>query len=207
MQSTEMHGTEEQAKKPARKKIFVSGMIQGRMLGRLATYWVIYHLVLFHSMFLYHYMQYWGETLAGAQSEPFLELYGSFASNHYSIIICAVAVFPIIFWDMMSLTHRVAGPLVRFRTAMNQLAQGETVEKIKLRDGHLLIEFQDAFNAYLDTLESSKGESGKNSLADNATRPDADELAEAILEDAVALQQMTSSSPQAMAPNGVAADS
>ena len=140
------------AKKHARKQIFVSRKIQGRIVARLATYWVVYHLVLLHAMFLYHYLLYRGQLLADSLMAPvpFFELYGGFLSQNFSLMLCAAAVFPLILWDMMKLTHRVAGPLVRFMSTLKQLEGGEKVRPVRLREGDLLVELQGAFNSYLE---------------------------------------------------------
>ena len=68
-----------------------------------------------------------------------------------TLLILAAALSPIVLWDMLKLTHQIAGPLVRFRNALQKMAIGEPVAKIKLRDGDLLVEFQDAFNEFLDS--------------------------------------------------------
>lgn len=134
-----------------RKKIYVSRLIQGGMLARLTLYWCVYHLVLWHAMFLFRYVEYREELFAGGEAVPFATFYSDFASQHFSMVICALAVFPIVFWDMMRITHRIAGPLVRFQHTFRQLTRGEKVSPIVLRKGDLLVELQDAVNDFLTT--------------------------------------------------------
>jgi len=57
------------------------------------------------------------------------------------MILYVLAVFPLILWDMMKVTHRVAGPLVRFGNTLKRLEQGEKVQEVRLRKGDLLVEF------------------------------------------------------------------
>jgi len=140
--------------KHARKKLFVSRKIQGRMLLKLALYWGVYHLVLWHAMFVYRYLQYRADVLGGATQVPFAELYSTFVTQHYSMILCAVGLFPIIFWDMVKVTHRIAGPLVRFQNKLRDMKNGERPEPIKLRKGDLLVDLQDAFNEYVAILDT-----------------------------------------------------
>ena len=141
--------------KRARKQIYNSQKIQGPIVARLATYWVVYHLVLLHGMFLFHYFLYRGQLLADSQmtTVPFSELYSSFLSQNSSLLLCSVAFFPLILWDMLKLTHRVAGPLVRFMSTLKQLEGGEKVEPVRLREGDLLVELQTAFNSYLKAAD------------------------------------------------------
>jgi hypothetical protein len=133
-----------------RRQIYVNRTIQGRMLRRFALMWFVYHFVLWNAMFLYRYLQYRGELLAGSAPQPFAELYSQFFAQHYSLMVCSLAVLPVLLWDMVRMTHRVAGPLVRFQKALGELAEGRTVDRIQIRDGDLLLEFQDAFNEFLE---------------------------------------------------------
>lgn len=141
------------AKDHRRKKEFVNKKIQGKLLVRLAVYWIVYHVMLWHAMFLYRFMYYRGEVLAGGRSLSFSQLYSQFVETHFSLIVCAVLVFPVILWDMLKLSHKVAGPLVRFQHALRQLGRGEYVERISLRKGDLLTDYQDAFNEFLDQTQ------------------------------------------------------
>ena len=38
-------------------RLFVNREIQGRMLGRLAVYWMGYHLILWHALFLAEWLR------------------------------------------------------------------------------------------------------------------------------------------------------
>jgi len=135
-----------------RKQVYVNRIIQGRMLRRFAVMWLVYHAVLWNSMFLYRYLQYRGELLAGAPAQPFAELYAQFFQQHYSVLICAAAVLPVLLWDMIRMTHRIAGPLVRFQRALSEIAEGRPVDRVQIRKGDLLLEFQDEFNHFLERI-------------------------------------------------------
>ena len=142
--------TQQPTKRSRRRKVYVNPMIQGRLLVRMAVYWGLYHVVLWHAMFLYRFLQYRDAVLEGAPVVPFWDLYTSFVSHNYPVIVCALAVFPVVLWDMLSQTHRVAGPLVRFQNAMRQLLAGVRVDRIQLRKDDLLMDFQDTFNEFLE---------------------------------------------------------
>lgn len=136
--------------KKLRKKSFVNRKLQGKFLTRLVGYWAFYHLVLWHSLFVVDLMRNeLGSVVVDAPRRSFGELYANFAEGHKVMLFLMVAMLPVVLRDMVRLTHQVAGPLVRFRDALRKLADGQQVEKIKLRDGDLLTEFQDAFNAFL----------------------------------------------------------
>ncbi len=55
-------------------------------------------------------------------------------------------------WDVVRVTHRVAGPLVRFRECLKALSRGEHVPFVRIRKGDYLVDMERAFNEYLATL-------------------------------------------------------
>lgn len=139
-----------------RKQLFVDGFLQGRTLRHIVFYWTVYHLFLWNAMFFYRYLQYRGELMAGGRPQTFIELYRQFALEHYSMIVCAMAILPLVVWDVLVLTHKIAGPLVRFQKCLKQLSHGERVTPVQLRRGDLLLGFQDAFNEYIASLDQSR---------------------------------------------------
>jgi len=61
---------------------------------------------------------------------------------------------PIVVWIGIRLTHRVAGPLVRISSALQQLAQGDYAVQIKLRDGDALVDLADTVNLLASALRA-----------------------------------------------------
>ena len=55
--------------------------------------------------------------------------------------------------DAINYTHRIVGPIYRFRKAVQALKNGEDMEPIRLRDGDYLQELKDEFNEMLAVLE------------------------------------------------------
>jgi hypothetical protein len=138
-----------------RKKIFVSRVIQGRIVARVAAYWVMYHFVLWHALFAYHYVadRLSSDALAG---RSFQAIYGEFVDQYQPLLFCALAMLPVFLVDLVHITHKIAGPLVRFQRALRAMCAGEPVERIKLRKGDLLIELEDAFNEYIDAYQHTR---------------------------------------------------
>ncbi len=167
-----MSDANKQANKQKRRRVFVSRMIQGRLVLRVVGFWFVYHFVLVAAMFLYHYARYFGEQLAGGPAQSFAELFQQFYVTNSSLVVCALAVLPLVVWDAVKTTHRIAGPLVRFQKVLNQMAEGEKVERIKLRDGDLLVELQDAFNAYIDKRNETPEPTEPNAIDERLSRLD-----------------------------------
>ncbi len=69
---------------------------------------------------------------------------------HSRFWMTAVLVVMLVAVDALRLSHRIAGPLHRFRVALRQWRSGEIPDRIRLRDGDLLHEFCEEVNAALD---------------------------------------------------------
>ncbi len=152
-----------------RNRLFVNRDIQGRLLARTALYWMLYHGVLWMAMFLYRYAEHRGAILAGAEPRPFAELYGQFVREQFSMWICAIAILPIVLWDLLKFSHRVVGPLVRFQRTLESLTVGKQVDAVRLRNGDLLFDLQTSFNQYLTSLRTMELE--KNVAESKPTLP------------------------------------
>lgn len=139
-----MHNHPEQ-----RRQKFVNWKIQGTLLTRLATYAVLYHLILWNVMFLHRYLQYRGEMQVGGRAQTFLELYGNFANQNISMIICAVCLLPVLMWDGLRFSHWIAGPLVRVQSVLKDLSQGHRSGEIALRKDDLAVQLVESVNELL----------------------------------------------------------
>jgi len=137
--------------KSRRSRIYLGGMFQGTLVKRLAIAWVAYHLLLFHAMFAVWCLE-GARPAADAEVETSLiEKYESFAWQNRLLIFGACAAGPILLWDVVRCTHRVAGPLLRLENMLLRMAKGETFSEIKFRKGDWLTSLERALNAYLSS--------------------------------------------------------
>lgn len=133
-----------------RTRIFVSREIQGKILGRLLKYWLLYNFAVWHALLLIDIERYGVATLlSGGKGLSLYEYYLEFTSQHIFLLVAGIALAPFLLWDMLKLTHQIAGPLVRFRNSLEKMAEGKQVDPIKLRKGDLMSEFLAAFNGLL----------------------------------------------------------
>ncbi len=182
-----------------RKKLFVNREIQGRLLARTALYWVLYHAVLWMAMFFFRYAEHRGAVMAGAEPRQFSDLYGQFVHEHQSLWLCALAILPIVLWDLLKFSHRVVGPLVRFQRTLQSLTAGQTVQEVRLRNGDLLFDLQTTFNQYLASLRTLQSESKFAAQLGGMNAPNSDdELIESQL--TKELQQLHTEVQAACAP-------
>ena len=127
-----------------RKKLYVSKTIQGRILLRVTAYWILYHVVLFHVLFLSS-----GLTIDGSYAS-FFDAYADFFWRNSMLLLCAAAVFPIIFRDMLRMTNRVVGPFIRIERTLKAMTEGRRVEPLTVRKRDLVHEFVTAFNNFIE---------------------------------------------------------
>lgn len=131
------------SKQENRRKLYVSGPIQGRLLKKFCIYWVIYHVLL--GMFLVV-----NTLVSSSHPESVGQLLTTIWYEHHRLIALVTATFPIVFVGILRTTHRIAGPLIRFERALAEMAEGKRIEKIRLRQHDMLVEFQDAMNAFIE---------------------------------------------------------
>lgn len=61
---------------------------------------------------------------------------------------------PFLIWDLIKLTNRIAGPLFRFETLLNDFGKTGKLNAAKLREGDLLTDYQQRFNAFVVVLHA-----------------------------------------------------
>jgi hypothetical protein len=135
--------------KSRRKRTFVNARVQGRVVGRVASYWILYHIVLWHGLFVFRYAQIRMSGDEAQLMQPVSSVYWQFCIDHTPLLIAAFLIMPLFMLDFIRLTHRVVGPLVRAGNALQQLMQGKRVPEVEFRKGDLLTEFETTFNDFL----------------------------------------------------------
>lgn len=127
-----------------RKRVWID-TFQTRSVRRILAYLVIYLFVLGNLLFIWR-------LLNEGPGDPLEQYFRSFA-DHAPAVVCLVVLMPILAWDTVKFSHRLVGPVVRFRRAMQEIAEGQPIRPIKLREGDFLTEMRDDFNRMLETLQ------------------------------------------------------
>jgi len=127
-----------------RTRIWVHSF-QTRLALRICGYLGIFLVVLLNFLFAWRL---WQE----GPGNP-VEQFGRMLRDYLPFWVCLAALVPVIAWDAIRFTHRLVGPVVRFRQTVRDVAAGEPVRPIKLRENDYLTEFRDDFNAMLDALQ------------------------------------------------------
>ncbi len=66
---------------------------------------------------------------------------------------CLIVTLVLIFYNALKISHRVAGPLYRFRAVMKQIQDGDADARIRIRKTDYLLEFADSMNEFLEWVE------------------------------------------------------
>jgi hypothetical protein len=167
---------------PFRNRRFVDRRIQGRLIARVGLYWMLYHVLLWHALLVYWYVQF--RMMAGVDSTQvsFGEQFGQLAAVYAPVLLCGLLTLPVVLVDMLHVSHRIAGPLVQLGGVLRDLKEGRAVDRVDLRREDLLTKFQQEFNTYLAWLGRSSSPSAAEaenprSLSGSTTGIDA-EIAE-----------------------------
>jgi sensor histidine kinase YesM len=127
-----------------RKQIWVDSF-QTKLSLRIGGYLVVFFLVFCNLLFVW-------KMIEEGPLDPAQQFLETMRSN-LPVIVCLLVLVPVMAWDTIRFSHRLVGPLVRFRKTMQAIAQGEAVRPIKLRDGDYLTELRDDFNLMLEELQ------------------------------------------------------
>src|SRR5207249_1450151 len=117
-----------------------------RLTLRIAGYLVVFFVVFSNFLFAW---KMWTE----GPVDPWGQFVDTLQSN-LPVFVLLLVLVPVMAWDTIRFSHRLVGPLVRFRKTMQDLAAGEPVRPIKLRDGDHLLEMRDEFNQMLEELQT-----------------------------------------------------
>jgi hypothetical protein len=146
--------------KDERSRIWVH-RFQSKLLLRVVAYWFLYQFSLWNCLFTWR--------LLAEGKGNLLEQYGRFCLDYYPMLLCFLVLVPFFAWDAVRFSHRLVGPIVRFRRAMQAIAAGQPVQPIRLREGDYLVELQQDFNVMLAALEQRglMPTAGEAAAADN----------------------------------------
>ena len=138
------------AKKAMRKRLFVDKNVQGALVARVVLYW-FFCLITITLMLLC-----W-RILTGP-ARMFYTHFGDMWFFYGPAAVASLLLLPMVIVDIVRLSNRFVGPLLRLRRSMQALARGEHVEPIQFRDGDFWQDFANDFNAVVQRIEEQKAE-------------------------------------------------
>src|SRR5688500_16507347 len=109
-----------------RRRLFVDRRVQGALVLRSLAYWICCLVTLMVMMLCWRMV-----TMPVVEPEMQIgSLWGEFAP----VAVASLFMLPVIVLDTVRLSNRFAGPMLRFRRTLRELADGETIDPLKFRD-------------------------------------------------------------------------
>lgn len=123
----------------------VRSNVQRDVLLRFVLHWVGLGVLYFAVVFCMHFF-------LGDPSETVPSILRQMWERYSLLVVVTFAMVPYFMYDLIKLTHRFAGPMVRFGNALHRSALGEMVEPIHFRKGDYWQEIADDFNIVLQRI-------------------------------------------------------
>jgi hypothetical protein len=106
------------------------------------------------------------------------DLYVEFLRNQIPLLFAFVLAAPVLLYDLLKFSNRIAGPLYRCRKLMEEMARGKTVPEFQPRQHDFMAEFFRTFNTLvlewnvrLDATAPASGEAGNSLPAKDTPAP------------------------------------
>lgn len=134
-----------------RKRYIIDKRLQLRLLIYNGAYFLIITMAIWAGLFL---------PLALDLSNPSLniseqgEVAGKILYLHSRLGPVLLVIFLILCTHSVLVSHRIAGPLYRFKATFNQVAQGDLSKVVAIRKGDLLVNEQIKIEEMIGTLSS-----------------------------------------------------
>ncbi|MEX0938361.1 MAG: hypothetical protein WDZ59_10925 [Pirellulales bacterium] len=141
-----------------RRRFLVDRQVQGAVIGRAAMYWI------FFALSIAGWVVCWQMIYNSLEitSTGFRGLWMQFGPA----LAASLLLLPVVLIDAVRMSNRFAGPMFRLRQAMNQLANGEVVEPLKVRDDDYWSDIVESFNRIAAQLQDAEqGQRGQSQVS------------------------------------------
>jgi hypothetical protein len=129
-----------------RTRLLVDPSFQFGLLRRTAFYLLLWTIVIFHVFFIFHLYE---ATTEPAPYRGMASVYAEFFSQQKPLLGTLILVTPLLLYDLLKFSNRIAGPLFRCRRVMQEMAAGNAVPEFKPRKHDFMAKFFEDFNALI----------------------------------------------------------
>jgi hypothetical protein len=137
--------------KSARKQMFVDPKVQGALARRVVLYWATFLFNVFMMLLCWR--------IVTGPARMFYTHLDDMWYFYGPVFLVSLLFLPLVVIDIIRLSNRFAGPMVRLRRAMRELARGEHVEPIRFRDDDFWHDFAEEFNAVAARVQEESPQS------------------------------------------------
>jgi hypothetical protein len=134
--------------KKLRKRFFVDPTIQGSLVVRVVMYWMFCLMTIVMMLFCWR--------VVSGPIAPFWTHFADIWQFYGPALIASFLLLPLVAVDIVKMSNRFVGPLMRLRRSMRALARGEEIEPLEFRDNDYWQEFAGEFNEVLKLVQKQK---------------------------------------------------
>jgi len=135
-------------KKALRKKLLVDRKVQGALIARTILYWVVCIVTIALMILCWR--------IVTGPIRMFYTHLNDMWFFYGPAVVASLLLLPLVIIDILRLSNRFTGPLMRLRRSMRALAQGEHVEPIEFRNDDFWHELAEEFNTLLAKVQGQK---------------------------------------------------
>ncbi len=132
-------------KKALRKQLFVDPKVQGALVARVVLYWAVCLITITLMLLCWR--------IVTGPARMFYTHFNDMWFFYGPALIASFVLLPLVIVDIIRLSNRFTGPLLRLRRSMRELARGEHVEPIEFRDNDFWHDIATEFNAVLHRVQ------------------------------------------------------
>lgn len=130
---------------------WVDSRIQGALIGHTLFHWVFFVIA---TLAATSGLEQISAVLAGEPENAQAISLSAFWERFQPLAIVMLLFLPIFCLDLLRWSHRFAGPMVKIRRAVQDLASGKQIPPIRLRAGDYWTELADDLNLLRQRMES-----------------------------------------------------
>lgn len=146
-----------------RKKLFVDAKVQGALALRVVFYWCVCLMTMTLMLVCWR--------IVTGPARMFYLHFDEMWFHYGPALVASFVLLPLIVIDVVRLSNRFAGPLVRLRRSMRALARGERVRPIFFRDGDFWQDLADEFNILAARVQDNDAGLAIDELDDDLLPP------------------------------------
>ena len=144
-----------------RKKQFIDRAVQGALLLHFVGHWVFFLIAVSASLFFI-------DMLIGDPRDAWKNV----VPRHGPILLVMLVLTPIFIRDLFHLSNRFAGPMVRLRRVMHDLAEGREVSPIHFRDRDFWKDLATDFNRVAERVQASATHAPESPISSSSSSRD-----------------------------------
>lgn len=163
-----MPPTDPSNKKRIRRRYFVEPRLQAALIQQSIWYWA-WTSVTFGLVILFCRI---APALLSGNDDPT----GNIWYHLGPYLLASILLIPIILWRSIRFSHRFAGPMVRVRRSLKELAQGKSIPELHFRERDFWQDIAGDINDLSVTIDRMRGLAPSDSHQVNSSDADCDPI-------------------------------